>query len=173
VGIAGGPQKVAALRDEFGFDVALDHRAPDFADRLAAAVPEGIDVYFENVGGHVTSAVLPLLNKFARIPVCGLVADYNATEAPQGRDRLPGFLRLVLTRSLTVRGFLQDEFVRDHHDDFLRDMGAWVREGRVRYREDVVDGLDNAPEALGGMLRGANFGKLLVRVAPDPTHEEE
>jgi NADPH-dependent curcumin reductase CurA len=173
VGIAGGPEKVAALRDEFGFDVALDHRAPDFADRLAAAVPDGIDVYFENVGGHVTRAVLPLLNRFARMPVCGLVADYNATAAPEGPDRLPGFMRLVLTRSLAVRGFIQDEFVRDHHADFLRDMAAWVREGRVRYREDVVDGLENAPEALRGMLRGTNFGKLLVRVAPDPATPEE
>lgn len=169
VGIAGGPEKCALLRDEFGFDVALDHRATDFADQLAAAVPEGIDVYFENVGGHVAQAVFPLLNDFARIPVCGLVAHYNDTEPPAGPDRLPGFYRDVLSKSLTVRGFIQTEFVREHHDDFLRDMQQWVREGAVAYREDVVDGLDAAPDAFVGMLRGANTGKLLVRVSDDPT----
>lgn len=169
VGIAGGPEKCRALLEELGFDAAVDHRAPDFADRLAEAVPDGVDVYFENVGGPVTDAVVRHLNPFARIPVCGLVAGYNATGAAAGPDRLPGFLRRVLTLSLTVRGFIQDEFLADHHDDFLRDMGGWVADGSVRYREDVVEGLEAAPEAFRGLLAGRNFGKLLVRVGEDPT----
>ncbi|WP_431958354.1 NADP-dependent oxidoreductase [Nocardia lijiangensis] len=164
IGIAGGPDKCRALLDEFGFDAAVDHRAPDFAERLAEAVPDGIDVYFENVGGKVAEAVTPLLNRFARIPVCGLVAQYNATELPEGPDRLPGFMRQILTLSLTVRGFIQDEFILTRHADFLRDMPGWIRDGSVRYREDVVAGLENAPEAFRAMLSGRNFGKVLVRV---------
>jgi NADPH-dependent curcumin reductase len=169
VGIAGGPSKCAALLDEFGFDAAVDHRAPDFADLLAAAVPDGIDVYFENVGGYVGQQVFKRLNLYARVPVCGLVADYNATEAPEGVDRLPGFMRRVLSKSLTVRGFIQSEFTRSHGADFARDMPAWVADGSVRYREDIVAGLEKAPEAFRGMLAGRNFGKVLVQVSDDPT----
>ena len=164
VGIAGGPEKCRALREEFGFDAAVDHRAPDFRERLAEAVPDGIDVYFENVGGDVARAVQRHLNLYARIPVCGLVAGYNATAAAQGPDRLDGFLRLVLTKSLTVRGFIQNEFEREHHGQFLQDMSAWVREGTVRYREDVTVGLEHAVEAFNGMLAGRNFGKAVVQV---------
>ena len=163
VGIAGGPEKCRALLEEFGFDAAIDHRDADFASRLAEAVPDGIDVYFENVGGHVAEAVLPLLNLYARIPVCGLVAQYNGIDLDR-KDRLPGFFSLVLSKSLTVRGFIQNEFVPEMHEDFLTEASAWVREGQLRYREDVVDGLENAPEAFIGMLQGKNFGKLLVRV---------
>jgi NADPH-dependent curcumin reductase CurA len=164
VGIAGGPDKVRYLRDELGFDAALDHRAPDFADRLREACPAGIDIYFENVGGAVFDAVLPLLNDFARVPVCGLVAHYNATEPPPGPDRTPALMRAILTRRLTLRGFIVWDFA-DREEAFRRDMSAWVRDGRVKYREDVVEGLENAPEAFIGMLKGRNFGKLLVRVA--------
>jgi NADPH-dependent curcumin reductase CurA len=169
VGIAGGPQKKKALLDDLGFDVALDHRSPDFADELAAAVPDGIDVYFENVGGHVAREVFKRMNLYGRVPVCGLVADYNATSAPEGPDRLPGFMGLVLRRSLTVRGFIQTEFVKSHTEDFLRDMGTWVGDGSVRYLEDVVEGLEQVPEAFRGLLAGRNFGKLVVRVGEDPT----
>ena len=169
VGIAGGPDKCKALLEEFGFDVAVDHRAPDFVDQLKAAVPDGIDVYFENVGGEVTEAVVRRLNKFARIPVCGLVANYNATSAPDGPDRLPGFLGQVLTLSLNIRGFIQDEFVADHYRDFVRDMSGWIGDGSVKYREDIVTGLENAPEAFRGLLTGKNFGKLLVLVSEEPT----
>lgn len=167
VGVAGGPEKCAMLLDDFGFDAAVDHRSPTFRDDLKAAVPDGIDVYFENVGGAVLDAVLPRLNKYARIPVCGLVAGYNATALPDGPDRMGWFLTQVLTRSLTVRGFIVDEFQRSHGRDFVRDMTQWVREGSVRYREDVVEGLDSAPEAFRGLLRGENLGKLLVRVSED------
>lgn len=164
VGIAGGPEKTRALIEEFGFDAAVDHRAPDFVERLAEATPQGVDVYFENVGGPVTAAVTRRLNRFARIPVCGLVAGYNATSVPEGPDRLPAFMGRVLTLSLTVRGFIQDEFVPTRHADFLTEMGGWVADGSVRYREDVVEGLENAPEAFRGLLAGRNFGKLLIRV---------
>jgi NADPH-dependent curcumin reductase len=166
VGIAGGPEKCRALLEEFGFDAAIDHRAPDFPRQLADAVPDGVDVYFENVGGHVADAVLPLLNRYARIPVCGLVAQYNGMDLDH-RDRLPGFFSQVLVKSLTVRGFIQSEFAGELYDDFLAEASRWVRDGDLRYREDVVEGLENAPEAFIGLLRGTNFGKLLVRVAPE------
>ncbi|MFF0815381.1 NADP-dependent oxidoreductase [Rhodococcus sp. NPDC003318] len=164
VGIAGGPEKCAHLA-ELGFDAALDHHAPDFEERLAAACPAGVDVYFENVGGKVWDAVLPLLNTYARVPVCGLVAYYNATAPAEGPDRTPALLSRILTKSLTLRGFIQSEFVKDHYVHFLADMSGWVREGRVKYREDVVDGLEYAPSAFIGLLNGQNFGKLLIKVA--------
>lgn len=167
VGIAGGQDKCRVLIDEFGFDAAVDHRSPTFAADLAAATSDGVDVYFENVGGHVAAAVIRRLNRFARVPVCGLVADYNATEQPPGPDRLPAYQRRILTLSLTVRGFIQDEFIPTHHADFVRDMTAWVRDGSVRYREDVVNDLEQAPEAFRGLLAGRNIGKLLVRVGDE------
>ncbi|MFD1811540.1 NADP-dependent oxidoreductase [Rhodococcus gannanensis] len=164
VGIAGGPDKVAHLR-ELGFDAAVDHRDPDFAAQLNAACPDGIDVYFENVGGKVWDTVLPLLNTYARVPVCGLIANYNLTSAPEGPDRAPALMSRILTKSLTVRGFIQSEFVKDQFVHFLADMSGWIADGRVRYREDVVDGLENAPDAFIGLLKGQNFGKLLIKVA--------
>lgn len=167
VGIAGGPEKCAYLLDELGFDAAVDHRSPNFAEELRAACPDGIDVYFENVGGAVAAAVLPLLNLYARVPVCGLIAQYNDTETPEGPDRLPGFFTRVLVKSLTIRGFIQREFVSEMYADFQRDVSGWIREGRFAYREDIVDGLENAPAAFIGLLRGSNFGKLVVRVAEE------
>ncbi len=164
VGIAGGPDKCRYLTETLGFDAALDHRADDFADALAAACPKGIDVYFENVGGAVFEAVLPLLNDFARLPVCGLVSGYNATELPPGPDRLPTLMRTILTKRLHLQGFIVWDFA-DQQEAFVRDVGGWLAEGKVRHREDVVEGLERAPEAFIGMLRGRNFGKLVVHVA--------
>jgi NADPH-dependent curcumin reductase len=164
VGIAGGPDKCALVRDAFGFDVALDHRSPTFAEELQAACPDGIDVYFENVGGKVWDAVFPLLNTFARIPVCGLVAQYNSTGPFDGPDRLPILMRDVLTKSLTIRGFIQREF-HAQRPAFYREMAQWIAEGRVKYQEDIVDGLESAPKAFIGMLEGRNFGKLIVQVS--------
>ena len=163
VGIAGGPEKCAHLH-ELGFDAAVDHRDDDFVEQLTNATPDGIDVYFENVGGPVFDAVVRRLNTYARVPVCGLIAGYNATSAPEGPDRMPKLMRRILTKSLTVRGFIQTEFWNDQKSDFHRDMSGWVADGSVKYKEDVVDGLENAPEAFIGMLQGKNFGKLLVRV---------
>jgi NADPH-dependent curcumin reductase CurA len=164
VGIAGGPAKCDFVVKELGFDACLDHHASDLAERLKEACPKGIDVYFENVGGKVWDAVFPLFNEFARIPVCGLIAQYNATPPYPGPDRLPVAMREVLSRSLTIRGFIQREFV-DQRKDFYREMGQWIREGRVKYREDIIEGLERAPEGLIGLLQGKNFGKLVVKVA--------
>jgi NADPH-dependent curcumin reductase len=163
VGIAGGSAKCAFVKDELGFDACVDHRAPDFADRLAEACPKGIDVYFENVGGAVWDGVFPLLNGFARIPVCGLIGQYNARAPFPGPDRLPLVMRAVLTRSLTIRGYIYREF-NDQRPAFDAEMAAWLREGRVRYREDRVEGLEQAPAAFIGMLEGRNFGKLFVKL---------
>ncbi len=164
VGIAGGPEKCAYVKTELGFDAAVDHKAPDFATQLSAACPKGIDVYFENVGGAVWQAVLPLLNPFARIPVCGLIALYNATGPDEGRNLLPATMLTILSKSLTVRGFINYEFAAEHFAAFLREVGEGIASGAIRYREDFVDGLENAPEAFIGMLEGRNFGKLIVRV---------
>ncbi|KAB1073033.1 NADP-dependent oxidoreductase [Methylobacterium planeticum] len=164
VGIAGGPEKCAYLTETLGFDAALDHRGDDLPGALAAACPGGIDVYFENVGGAVFEAVMPLLNDFARMPVCGLVAGYNATELPAGPDRTPLLMRAILTKRLHLQGFIVWDFA-DQAPAFQRDVSDWLKAGRVTYREDIVEGLENAPEAFIGMLRGRNFGKLVVRVA--------
>ena len=169
VGIAGGPEKCRALVDDLGFDDAVDHRSPTFVEDLAAATPDGVDVYFENVGGPVAEAVVRRLNRFARVPVCGVIAYYNATSVPEGPDQLPGFMRRILTHSLTVRGFIQDEFAPTHNEGFQRDMPAWIADGSVRYLEEVVAGLENAPEAFRGLLRGDFLGKVLVQVGADPT----
>ena len=144
---------------ELGFDACVDHRAPDFALQLDAACPAGIDVYFENVGGGVQQTVWPLLKDFARIPVCGLIAQYNSITLIPGPDMFS-----VLRKRLTVRGFIVSDFAAKQAD-FLRDAGEWVRTGRLKYREDVVEGLENAPAAFLGMLQGKNFGKMLVKVA--------
>jgi NADPH-dependent curcumin reductase CurA len=163
VGIAGGPKKCAFVRDEFAFDVAIDHYAPDFKQQLAAACPNGIDVYFENVGGAVWTAVWPLLNRFARVPVCGLVSQFGQT-APPGPDRLPATMRQILSKSLTLRGFINYDHV-ELFPDFLGEVGAGIRSGEIKYREDFVDNLENAPSAFIGMLEGRNFGKVIVRIA--------
>jgi len=147
---------------QLGFDAASTI-APDMAGKLAAACPNGIDVYFENVGGHVWDAVFPLLNSFARIPVCGLVAQYNATGAFPGPDRLPVLMRQVLSKSLTIRGFIQREFIAQA-PAFREEMAGWIKAGAVKYKEDIVDGLENAPEAFIGLLEGRNFGKLIVKL---------
>lgn len=164
VGVAGGSEKCGFVRETLGFDASVDHRSTRFVEELKAACPNGIDVYFENVGGAVFQAVLPLLNRFARIPVCGLIAHYNATDLPPGPDRVPALMSAILTKRLAFRGFIVSDFAVQQ-PDFLKDVSGWLREGRIKYREDIVEGLQNAPEALIGMLKGRNFGKLLVKVS--------
>jgi NADPH-dependent curcumin reductase len=164
VGIAGGPEKCAFVKDVLRFDAAVDRHAVYFPDRLAAACPNGIDVYLENVGGTVLQAVLPLLNTYARIPISGLIAQYNGVSEGDGTDRLPATMREILSKSLTLRGFINSEYAGQYYDEFLAEVGAGVADGRLRYREDIVDGLEKAPEAFIGMLDGRNFGKLIVRV---------
>ncbi len=164
VGIAGGAEKCDYAVRTLGFDACLDHRGAQLRERLAAECPKGVDVYFENVGGEVLYAVAPLLNVAARVPLCGLIAWYNLEKLPAGVDRTPALLATVLRRRIKVQGFI----IFDHYQRFAafqRDMSAWLREGRVRYREEVIDGLERAPRGLMGLLEGENFGKLVVRVA--------
>jgi NADPH-dependent curcumin reductase len=163
VGIAGGGRKCEYVVKDLGFDTCVDYKSEDLGAALTRACPDGIDVYFDNVGGAVLEAVLRRINPFARIPLCGIISQYNATELPPG----PNIAPLLVNRAL-IKGFI----VGDHADraaDFLRECTRWVREGRLKYREDVIGGLENAPEAFIGLLQGKNFGKLLVRVGKDPT----
>jgi NADPH-dependent curcumin reductase len=164
VAIAGGQEKCDYALKAFGFDAAVDHRTPDLIERLAAACPKGIDVYFENVGGRVARAVLPLLNRFARAPVCGLISYYNEPAGAESKDNLPALMRDVLTKSLTIRGFINYDF-NDLYPDFLSELAPAVRSGEIRYKEDIVDGLENAPAAFMGLLEGKNFGKVLMKIA--------
>jgi NADPH-dependent curcumin reductase CurA len=168
IGIAGGAEKCRYVRDELGFDDCLDHREPELPERLAAACPDGIDIYFESVGGQVFDAVLPLLNNFARVPVCGLIAHYNASELPPGPDRLPLLTQNILAKRLAFRGFIVSDFFAQHQQ-FLAEMSGWLRDGRIKYKEDVTDGLENAPMELVGLLRGKNFGKKIIQVSEDPS----
>jgi NADPH-dependent curcumin reductase CurA len=170
VGIAGGEQKCQFVKQELGFDECLDHRLPDLAERLQVVCPKGVDIYFENVGGAVFDAVRPLLNNFARIPVCGLIAHYNATEQPPGPNRVPQLMRDILVKRLSFQGFIVFDFA-SQFGQFLSDMSGWLRQGRMKYREDVTDGLENAPRELIGLLKGENFGKKIIRVSPEPTRK--
>jgi NADPH-dependent curcumin reductase CurA len=163
VGVVGSKEKCGYVVGELGFDACVNYKDDDFRRALRAACPGGIDVYFENVGGAVLAAVLPLLNQNARIPLCGMISQYNATETPAGPNLLP-----LLVKRAMIKGFI----VSDHYDrlpSFLRDCIGWLGEGRLKYREDIVDGIDAAPGALLKLFEGRNFGKLIVRVAPDPT----
>ena len=167
VGIAGGADKCRYVIDELGFDDCIDHRRADLKQRLAVACPKGIDVYFESVGGAVFDAVLPLLNAKARIPVCGLIAHYNDTALPPGPDRLGLLTRTLLTKRIKMQGFIIFDDYAPRYGEFFEQMSAWLKDGKIKYREDLVDGLENAPQALIGLLEGKNFGKQVVRVAND------
>lgn len=167
IGVAGGEEKCRHAVDVLGFDACLDHHADDFAEQLAKACPQGIDVYYENVGGKVFDAVLPLLNTSARVPVCGLVSGYNATNLPEGPDRLPLLMGTILKKRIRMQGFIIAQDYGHRIDEFQQEMGRWVQEGKIHYREQVTEGLDAAPEALIGLLEGKNFGKVVIRVAAD------
>lgn len=158
VGIAGGAAKCAQVIDGYGFDACVDYKAANFAEQLARAVPQGADVYFDNVGGPILDAVLPRMNNFGRIPLCGLVSQYNAAE-PYGVKNL----REIFNRRITMRGFV----LSDHRDQFATATQALIdayAAGRLQYRETITEGLENAPHAFIAMLQGANFGKQLVRL---------
>lgn len=167
VGVAGGKEKCRYVVEELGFDACIDHRAPDFAAQLAAACPQGIDIYYENVGGAVFDAVIPLLNTLARIPVCGIIAHYNATNLPAGPDRLPMLQGLILRKRIRMQGFIIFDDFAEGFDEFLRQMSEWIEQGKIKFREDLVDGLENAPQAFIGLLQGKNFGKLVIRVGEE------
>ncbi len=164
VGIAGGEAKCHYATTELGFDACIDHQAADFAEKLRETCHSGIDVYFENVGGAVFSAVLPLLNTGARVPVCGLIALYNAQGLPQGPDLTPVLMRSVLVKRLRVQGFIISDHYDAGHTQFLNEMSGWLASGRIRYREHWTQGLENAPAAFKELMLGGNFGKALVRI---------
>jgi NADPH-dependent curcumin reductase CurA len=165
VGIAGGEAKCRYVVDELGFDACIDHHGDDLPARLAAACPKGVDVYFENVGGAVFDAVLPLLNARARVPVCGLIASYNNTALPPGPDRLGLLVGTLLRKRIRMQGFIIFEDYAPRYREFATAMRAWVDDGKVKSREDIVQGLEHAPDAFIGLLQGRNFGKLVIGVA--------
>ena len=167
IGVAGGADKVAYVKDTLGFDDCVDHRDPQFAARLKEACPKGIDVYFENVGGAVFDAVWPLLNEHARVPVCGLIAHYNDTALPAGPDRLPLLMGTILRKRIRMQGFIIFDHYATGYALFLKEMSEWLAQGKVKALEDVIPDLADAPNALIGLLAGKNFGKVVVRVGPD------
>jgi NADPH-dependent curcumin reductase len=163
VGVAGGADKCRYVEDELGFDTCIDHRSSGLAAALDRTCPDGIDVYWENVGGAVQQAIFPRLNDFGRVVMCGMVSEYNDVEPRPGPN-----LMAAVRKRLKIQGFI----VSDGWQRFgeYRAMAApLVRRGELKYREDIIDGLDQAPEAFIGLLRGRNFGKLLVKLGDDPT----
>jgi NADPH-dependent curcumin reductase CurA len=158
VGIAGGSEKGRYVVDELGFDACVDYREPDFAKTLAAACPNGVDIDFENVGGEVLKTTWPLLNDFARVLISGVIAEYHGP-APAG----PELYTLMLKR-IRMQGFFFADYL-SRTQEFLDEVTPFVREGRIKYREDIVEGLENAPQAFAGLFRGGNLGKLIVRIA--------
>ena len=165
VGIAGGTEKCRYVVDELGFDICVDHHGDNFAGQLAAACPQGIDVYFENVGGAVFDAVLPLLNARARVPLCGLIANYNDTAAPDRPDRRGQLMGVLLRKRIRMQGFIIFDDYAPRYGEFLAAMRPWVQDGLVKAREDIVPGLEHAPGAFMGLLQGKNFGKLVIQLA--------
>ena len=163
VGIAGSKEKCKYATDKFQFDHCLNHKSREFSEELKQVCPKGIDVYFENVGGKVLDSVLPLLNDFARIPVCGIISAYNSTELPSGPNLIPSLMRSILVKRLTFRGFIVWDFA-NQEKEALQQLAKWIKQGKLHYLEDIVDGLENAPEAFIGLFDGKNFGKLVVRV---------
>ena len=160
VGIAGGAEKCRYVVEELGFDACVDYKAGNLAAQLKAACPSGIDVYFENVGGEILDAVLPLMNLRGRIPVCGLISAYNATQAPEG----PKNLRCVLTQRLRMQGLIVFDWA-DRIPEAISQLGAWHKDGKLKIREDVrTSGLASFPAVLNELYTGGNFGKLVLKV---------
>jgi NADPH-dependent curcumin reductase CurA len=160
VGIAGGPEKCAWITDELGFDAWIDYKSEDVAARLRETCPDGIDVFFDNVGGEILDAVLGQINLHARIALCGAISQYDTAELSPGPRN---FLNLIPQRG-RVEGFILLDY-RDRFVDAILQLGQWVQEGRIRYAEDIVDGLENAPAAFRRLFSGENTGKLIVKVA--------
>lgn len=161
VGIAGGAEKCRRVVEDLGFDACLDYRAPDLAGRLAEAASDGIDVYFENVGGIVQEAVWPLLNNDARVPVCGLVSGYNG--APDASGSIHALLMSLIVKRVRLQGFLNADHL-EHFAEFEEEMQRWLDTGQLRAHETIIDGLDQAPSAFASLFEGANFGKLVIEL---------
>jgi NADPH-dependent curcumin reductase len=162
IGIAGGPQKCRILVEEFGLAGAVDHRAPTFAADLQGQCPDGIDIYYDNVGGEIFAHALPLMNKKGRILVCGTISVDRDRDDPVGKDRMQWVLSNILIKQLTVTGFLFDDFT-PLADQFHREVSDWIAKGQFHYRENVVAGIENAPDAFLGLFRGENIGKLMIQ----------
>ncbi|ELL0594992.1 NADP-dependent oxidoreductase [Vibrio vulnificus] len=163
IGIAGGEEKCQFAKETLGFDECIDHKAADFAEQLAKACHNGIDIYFENVGGKVFDAVMPLLNTGARIPLCGLISQYNATSLPEGPDRMSMLMAQLLIKRIKMQGFIIFDDYGHRYGEFAADMTQWLAQGKIHYREHLVQGLENAPDAFIGLLEGKNFGKMVVQ----------
>ncbi|HFQ5295976.1 TPA: NADP-dependent oxidoreductase [Vibrio vulnificus] len=163
IGIAGGEEKCQFAKEILGFDECIDHKAADFAEQLAKACHNGIDIYFENVGGKVFDAVMPLLNTGARIPLCGLISQYNATSLPEGPDRMSMLMAQLLIKRIKMQGFIIFDDYGHRYGEFAADMTQWLAQGKIHYREHLVQGLENAPDAFIGLLEGKNFGKMVVQ----------
>lgn len=163
IGVAGGEEKCRYAKEQLGFDECIDHKADDFAEQLAKVCDKGVDIYFENVGGKVFDAVMPLLNTSARVPLCGLISQYNATELPAGPDRMSMLMAQLLIKRIKMQGFIIFDDYAHRYGEFAADMGQWLAEGKIHYREHLVEGLENAPQAFIGLLEGKNFGKLVVQ----------
>ena len=160
VGIAGGAEKGRWLVDELGFDVALDYKAGDLRRQMKEAIPEGIDVYFDNTGGDILETCLFAMKTFGRIACCGAVSQYDGAAPPHGPRGVPG---LIVTKRLTLRGFVVMDF-DDQREKALKDLQAWVASGQIKVQEDIIEGLENTPAALIGLLAGENRGKRMVKV---------
>ena len=167
VGIAGGATKCNYAVETLGFDACIDHHCDDFSEQLAKACDSGSDVYFENVGGKVFDAVLPLLNTSARIPLCGLISQYNATELPSGPDRLSLLMGNLLVKRIKMQGFIVFDDYGHRYQEFSQQMVEWLMAGKIQYKYQIVEGLEHAPQQFIGLLEGKNFGKLVMRVGPD------
>jgi NADPH-dependent curcumin reductase len=167
IGIAGGKTKCSFAKDTLGFDHCLDHKSSDLAEQLAQRCSNGVDVYFENVGGKVFDAVMPLLNSRARIPLCGLISQYNATKLPSGPDRSSLIMSTLLIKRIKMQGFIVFDDYGHRYNEFSTQMYEWFISGKIKYKEHCVEGLENAVNAFIGLLQGDNFGKLVVRVGPD------
>jgi len=164
VGIAGGDEKCCYAKEVLGFDECINHKSDSFQSLLKKACDKGIDVYFENVGGKVFDAVIPLLNTKARIPLCGLVSQYNTTSLPEGPDRMSMLMATLLVKRIKMQGFIIfDDYAHRYHE-FATEMNKWLTEGKIKYREQLVTRLEKAPEAFIGLLEGKNFGKVIVQV---------
>jgi NADPH-dependent curcumin reductase CurA len=173
VGIAGIQDKCDFVVDELGFDACVSHLSDSFADELASACPDGIDVYFENVGGKVFDAVLPLLNPHSRISLCGLISQYGNTDGGNPQEAWMAQGKPVFDGQQTkVHGLFVGNYVADYQAKFLDEMPQWIKDGKVKYKEDLWPGLEHTPKAFRAMLEGGNFGKTLVGVGEDPTLDE-
>ena len=171
IGIAGGSEKCQYGVETLGFDACLDHHSDDFAQQLAIACGDGIDVYYENVGGKVFDAVLPLLNACARVPLCGLISQYNATELPSGPDRMSLLMGTLLVKRIKMQGFIVFDDYGHRYNEFSEAMLQWLAQGKIQYKEHMIEGLEHAASSFIGLLEGKNFGKLVVRVGPDSLSE--